>query len=148
VAKRCSDLTPHRARRSDNAAVHGQASCNLLANLGYRLNTEDDTIAFGDRFFVNTDVEYFVFPWLTRKHSQEAISLLQFSFVHAERDQFKDRGVPNSGGNSFFLAPGLQWIVSERFLVETSLQFPLSQNLAGKHPKLDRNVLVGVRFVY
>ena len=121
---------------------------NLLANIGYRLNTEDEDIGFGDRFFVNTDVEYFLFPWLTRKHGQEVISLLEFSFVHAERDQFKDRGVPSSGGNSFFLAPGLQWIVSERFLVETSIQFPLAQDLNGKQPKLDQSVLVGVRFVY
>jgi hypothetical protein len=121
---------------------------NLLANIGYRLNTEDDNIAFGDRLFVNTDVEYFLFPWLTRKHGQEVISLLEFSFVHAERDHFKDRGIPNSGGNSFFLAPGLQWIVSERFLVETSIQFPLSQDLTGKQPTLDQSVLVGVRFVY
>lgn len=121
---------------------------NLLANIGYRLNTEDDNIAFGDRFFVNTDVEYFLFPRFTRKHGQEVISLLEFSFVHAERDQLKNRGVPNSGGNSFFLAPGLQWIVSERFLVETSIQFPLAQDLTGKQPKLDQSVLVGVRFVY
>lgn len=121
---------------------------NLLANLGYRLNTEDENIAFGDRFFVNMDFEYFLFPWLTRKHGQEVISLLEFSFVRAKRDQFKDRGVPNSGGNSFFLAPGLQWIVSEQFLVETSVQFPLAQDLTGKQPKLDQSVLVGFRFVY
>jgi hypothetical protein len=121
---------------------------NLLANIGYRLNTEDDYIAFGDRVFVNTDLEYFLFPWLTRKHGQEVITLLEFSFVHAERDRLQDRGVPNSGGNSFFLAPGLQWIVSERFLVETSIQFPLAQDLTGKQPKLDQSVLIGVRFVY
>lgn len=121
---------------------------NLLANLGYRLNTEDDDISFGDQFFANADIEYFLFPRFTRKHGQEVISLLEFSFVHAERDQFKDRGVPSSGGNSFFLAPGLQWIVNERFLVETSIQFPLAQDLTGKQPKLDQSVLVGIRFVY
>lgn len=121
---------------------------NLLANIGYRLNTEDDDISFGDRFFVNTDLEYFLLPRLTRKHGQEVITLLEFSFVHAEHDRLQDRGVPNSGGNSFFLAPGLQWIVSERFLVETSIQFPLSQDLTGKQPKLDQSALVGVRFVY
>ncbi len=121
---------------------------NLLANIGYRLNTGNDHISFGDRLFVNTDMECFLFPWLTRKHGQEVISLLEFSFVHAERDHFQDRGVPNSGGNSFLLAPGLQWVVSERFLVETSLQFPLSQDLTGKQPTLDQSVLVGVRFVY
>lgn len=121
---------------------------NLLANIGYRLNTEDDDISFGDQFFVKTDLEYFLFPQLTRKHGQEVISLLEFSFVHAERDRLQDRGVPNSGGNSFFLAPGLQWIVSERFLVETSIQFPLAQDLTGKQSKLDQSVLVGVRFVY
>ena len=121
---------------------------NLLANLGYRLNTEDDDISFGERFFANADIEYFLFPRFTRKHGQEVISLLEFSFVHAERDRLQDRAVPNSGGNSFFLAPGLQWIVGERFLVETSIQFPLAQDLTGKQPKLDQSVLVGVRFVY
>jgi hypothetical protein len=121
---------------------------DLLANVGYRLNTEDDNIAFGDRFFVNWDMEYFLFPRFTRKHGQEVISLLEWSFVHAERDQFQDGGVPNSGGNSLFLAPGLQWIVSERFLVEASVQFPLFRDLQGKQPELDQSVLVGFRFVY
>jgi len=121
---------------------------NLLANLGYRLNTEDDHIAFGDRFFVNTDLEYFLFPWLTRKHGQEVISLLEWTFVHTERDRFKDKGVPNSGSNSLFIAPGLQWIISERFLVEASVQLPLFQNLQGKQPKVDQSVLIGFRFVY
>jgi len=121
---------------------------NLLANIGYRLNTEDDDLAFGDRFFANTDAEYFLFPRLTRKHGQEVISLLEFTFIHAERDQFKDKGVPNSGGNSLFIAPGLQWLVSERFLVEASVQFPLFQNLKGKQPELNQSVLVGFRFVY
>jgi hypothetical protein len=121
---------------------------NLLANFGYRLNTEDDNIAFGDRFFVNWDMEYFLFPRLTRKHGQEVISLLEWSFIHTERDRFRNKGVPNSGGNSLFLAPGLQWIVSERFLVEASVQFPLFQNLRGKRPKLEHSVLIGFRFVY
>lgn len=121
---------------------------NLVANIGYRLNTEDDDISFGDQFFVKTDLEYFLFPRLTRKHGQEVITLLEFSFIHAERDRFQNKSAPSSGGNSFFLAPGLQWIVSERFLVETSIQFPLAQDLTGKQPKLDQSVLVGVRFVY
>ncbi len=121
---------------------------NLLANVGYRLNTSDDHISFGDLLFVHTDMEYFFFPRLTRKHGQEVIGLLEWSFVHAERDRFKGQGVPHSGGNSFFLAPGLQWIVSERFLVEVSVQFPLSQDLRGRQPRLKQGLLAGFRFVY
>lgn len=121
---------------------------NLLANIGYRLNTEDDDIAFGDRFFVNGDMEYFLFPRLTRKHGQEVISLLELSYVHVERDQWKGKEVPNSGGNSLFLAPGLQWIVNERFLIEASVQLPVFQDLQGRQPQLKQNLLVGFRFVY
>ena len=67
---------------------------------------------------------------------------------HAERDQWQNRSAPNNGGNSLFIAPGFQWIMSERFLVEASVQLPLFQDLQGKQPELDQSVLIGFRFVY
>lgn len=121
---------------------------NVVGNMGYRVNTEDDGIAFGDRFFVNADLEYFLFPRLTRRYGQEVISLIEWQFVHTERDRFQDRGVPESGGKSLFVAPGLQWIVGERVLVETSVQLPLFQELTGRQPRFDHSVLIGFRFVY
>lgn len=121
---------------------------NTILDLGYRLNTESDDVAFGDEFFVNADVETFLFPTLTRKRGQEVLTLLELSYVHAERDEFDGRDVRDSGGDQLFIAPGLQWIVSESFLLETSVQVPLFQDLRGNQPELDRSVLAGFRFLY
>ncbi|MGH7819492.1 MAG: transporter, partial [Candidatus Binatia bacterium] len=69
-------------------------------------------------------------------------------WVHGERDELDGRDVRDSGGDRLLVAPGIQWIVSERFLVEASVQLPLFQDLRGSQLELDRSVLGGFRFVY
>ncbi|MGH7818925.1 MAG: hypothetical protein ACREQ9_04055, partial [Candidatus Binatia bacterium] len=94
---------------------------NGILDVGYRLNTESDGVAFGDQFFANADLEWFLLPRLTRKRGQEILALLELGWVHGERDELDGRDVRDSGGDRLLVAPGIQWIVSERFLVEASV---------------------------
>lgn len=121
---------------------------NVNFDAGYRLNTEHDAFRFGDQAFADLGFEPFLFPQWTRPRGFELLGVLEFDFLHQERDQLAGKGVASSGGDSLFIAPGVQWIATERVLFEASLQLPLAQDLNGTQPELDHNLLVGFRFVF
>lgn len=121
---------------------------NVNFDVGYRLNTENDDFRFGDQAFADLGFYVFLLPRWTRPRGFELLGVLEFNFRHEERDQLADKGVANSGGDSLFIAPGVQWIATERLLFEASLQLPLNQALNGTQPELDRNLLVGFRFAF
>lgn len=121
---------------------------NFNANVAYQLNGSDRDFSFGDLLSANWDFEYFILPELTRRQNMELLTLMEFGFRHAEWNQFRRRPVVNTGGNSLFISPALQWIASERLLFEVSVELPLAQDLRGVQPTLDQDVLIGFRYVY
>lgn len=121
---------------------------NVVFNAGYRLNTEHDEFRFGDQAFADLSLEAFLFPAWTRSRGFELLSVLEFDYVHEERSELADRGVRDSGGESLFVSPGLQWIATERVLFEASVRLPVAQDLNGTQPELDHDVLVGFRFAF
>lgn len=121
---------------------------NLAANASYRWRNGGGSVQLGDEFTASTDGELFLFPRWTRARGFELLSLLELSYVHRERTDFNGRAVRDSGGDELLLAPGLQWIATERFLLEISVQLPVFHAVNGEQPTLDQSVLAGFRFVY
>lgn len=121
---------------------------NFNADFSYHLNGSHRGFSFGDLLSVDWDFEYFILPELTRRENMELLALLEFGFQHAEWNQFEGRPVANTGGNSLFIAPAIQWIAREDLLFEVSVELPLGQDLRGVQPSLDQDVLFGFRWVY
>ena len=55
-----------------------------------------------------------------------------------------------SGSNSteYYLAPGLQYAMAPQFVIEGSYQFPVIRNTGPLVLRNDRNILLGVRFLF
>jgi hypothetical protein len=121
---------------------------NLNVDGGYQLNTSDDDFSFGDQTFADLSVQTFILPAWTRARGFELLPALEVLFTHADKDHFGDGSVHDSGGNSLVIAPGIQWIATERVLFEASMGFPAIQDLNGGQPSLDHDVLVGFRFAF
>ncbi len=121
---------------------------NFAGNVSYRWRNGGGSVQLGDEFTASPDGELFLFPHWTRARGFELLSLLELSYVHRQRTDFDGRAVRDSGGDELLLAPGLQWIATERFLLEVSVQLPLFQAVNGEQPTLDHSVLAGFRFVY
>lgn len=118
---------------------------NVNIDAGYQLNTSDDRFSFGDQTFADLSVQTFVLPAWTRARGFELLPALDLLLTHAERDHFGGP-VRDSGGDTLVIAPGIQWIATERVLFETSVGLPVIQHLNGQQPSLDHDVLVGLRF--
>ena len=53
-----------------------------------------------------------------------------------------------SSSTEYYLAPGLQYAADPRFVVEGSVQLPVVRNTGPLVLKTDRNILLGVRYLF
>jgi hypothetical protein len=121
---------------------------NVTGNAGYRLRTEDEDFRFGDEAFADLSLEAFLFPAWTRARRFEVLAALEFDVTHQERSRLDGRSVRDSGGDVLSIAPGLQWIATERILFEASIRLPVVEHVNGRQPTLDHDLLVGFRFAF
>jgi hypothetical protein len=112
------------------------------------LRSERDGFRMGHEMRVSTDTEYVLFPRQYDVPGGELFAILETTFVH--RGQGRLSGVSIAGSNSteYYLAPGLQYAAAPRFVVEGSYQFPLIRNTGPLVLRIDRNILLGVRFLF
>ena len=113
----------------------------------YQFNTEASGFTFGDEARADASFQYRVFP-----RSLESGGVPAFVYVVLESNLIwngknSSLGVidPNSGGLTWNLAPGLQY-VTDRFVLETAVQIPVAQNLNGTALKSDWVWTAGFRW--
>jgi len=95
-----------------------------------KLNTEAGGFKAGDTVSSNLAVQYQLFPdWPTPELSQLNLSL-ELVGTMAMRDTVQGATVAASGGTEFFLAPGFQYFLGPRWIIETAVEIPISRGLA------------------
>ena len=109
--------------------------------------TERDGFRMGHEQRVNTDLEY-VLPKDPQKPGGELFLILETTFVHRRNGRLDGATVEGSGATEYYLAPGLQYAAHPRFVVEGSFQFPVVRNTGPLALRTDRNVLIGVRYLF
>lgn len=74
---------------------------------------------------------------------------VMLEFNGAWRAHAFDRGnrIPNTGGTTFSISPGIQYFLSPKLLVEFSAPIPAIKALNGIQPRPDSTFLVGFRFL-
>jgi len=74
--------------------------------------------------------------------------LLEFNGEHREPGTNRSGKLPNSGGDTIFLSPGIQYILFDNALVEASFQYPVVDQENGKQLDQDYRVLFGFRVLF
>ena len=97
---------------------------------------------------VNTDLEYVLLPFRYEQPGGELFLILESSFVHRGRGRAGGAEVPGSNSTEYYLAPGLQYAAHPQFVVEGSWQLPVVRNTGPLVLRNDRNVLLGVRYLF
>jgi hypothetical protein len=108
---------------------------------------ERDGFRMGHEQRLNTDLEYVV-PRDSRKPGGELFLILETTFVHRSNGRLDGIEVNGSGASEYYLAPGLQYAAHPRFVVEGSFQFPVVRNTGPLALRTDRNILLGVRYLF
>lgn len=109
--------------------------------------SERDGFRMGHEQRVSTDLEY-VLPHDPHKPGGELFLILETTFVHRGNGRLNGLSVAGSTATEYYLAPGLQYAARPRFVIEGSYQFPLIRNTGPLVLRTDRNILIGVRYLF
>lgn len=112
------------------------------------LRSERDGFRMGHEVRVNTDLEYVLLPFKYDKPGGELFVILETTFVHRGRGRLDSASVAGSNSTEYYLAPGLQYAAAPRFVIEGSIQLPVVRNTGPMVLKNDRNILLGIRYLF
>ncbi len=118
------------------------------ANLQGTFRSERDGFRLGHEVRLNTDLEYVLLPFKYRSPTKELFLILETTTVLRDRGRARGQTVPGSSSSEFYLAPALQYIATSRLVLEASLQLPVSHSSGAQALRTDKNLLIGVRYLY
>lgn len=102
------------------------------ASAAYHLKTEASDFEAGDEIEANASFQYRIIPWgeLESGVPNWWKAVLETNITHAAQDRMGGETNPDSGGLTWEVSPGIQWITDGN-IVEASLQIPVVQRLNG-----------------
>ena len=110
--------------------------------------TERDGFRMGHELRLNTDLEYVLFPRKYDRPGGEVFALLETNFIRRGTGHVSSVAVPGSRSTEYYLAPGVQYALHPRFVIEGSVQLPVVRDTGPQVLRIERSVLVGVRLLY
>lgn len=126
--------------------THQTLAYQLDAQLSYRLNTEANNVEVGEVLNLDASVQKRVWPHELGGGVPNFIyGVLEVNVINQDKNTINGIDDTNTGGTRILLAPGLQY-VTRRWIAETTVQFPIVQNLNGNALELDTIARAGVRF--
>ncbi|HEC18343.1 MAG TPA: transporter [Gammaproteobacteria bacterium] len=118
----------------------------LDAQLSYRINNEANHFEAGNVLRLDASLQKRIWPReLGSGVPGFVYAVLELNATSQEKNALNGTNDNNSGGTRILLAPGLQY-VTRRWIAETAVQFPVSQNLNGTALELDTIARAGIRF--
>ncbi len=118
------------------------------ANIEGIARSERDGFRLGHELRINTDLEYVLLPFKYRSPTNELFLILETTYVYRGKGRVRGVTLPGTGLDEFYIAPAVQFIPSSRFLMEVSYQFPIVRNTGPHVLRVDKNLIVGIRYLY
>jgi len=114
--------------------------------LSYRVNNEANNFEAGNLFHLDGSLQYRLWPRnLGNGVPAFLYGVLEVNLVNQEKNKTGGVDDDNTGGTRLFISPGIQY-VTRRWIAETALQIPVTQNLYGTALENDYIFRVGIRF--
>jgi len=116
------------------------------ADIIYRVNTEADNFEKGDGLVYDLAYEFRVYPWtLPEVGAPDFVYLVaEANGIFSQKDNLHNNTINDSGGHILYLSPGLQF-ATKRYILESSIQLPVVQDLNGSQVKTDFILTAGFR---
>ena len=114
--------------------------------LSYRVNNEANNFEAGNLFRLDGSLQYRMWPRSLESGVPAFLyGVLEINLVNQAKNKAGGLNDDNSGGTRVFISPGIQY-VTRRWIAETALQIPVTQNLHGDALENDYIFRVGMRF--
>jgi hypothetical protein len=144
-------LTPINGGLSPHFDVSfSQAGGRLIfgGNVEGIVRSERTGFRMGHELRVNTDLEYVVLPRKYDAPGGELFMILETSFVYRGTGRSNGLKADGSKATEYYVAPGLQYAAHPQFVIEGSVQLPVVRNTGSLVLRNDRNLLLGVRYLF
>lgn len=107
-----------------------------------KINSEDEGFRFGNNLHYDFTVDY------VTRDERNLFFVLEFNGINAGRNEANGRRVRNSGGNTIFISPGIEYLPLPNMILESSVQIPVVQDLNGRQPEKRVSLIVGLRYLF
>lgn len=118
------------------------------ANAEVVIRSQRGGFRMGHELRINTDLEYVLFPRKYDRPGGEVFAILESNFIRRGTGRVAGAPVTGSRSTEYYLAPGVQYAMRPRFVIEASYQLPLARNTGPQVLRVERGLLVGVRLLY
>jgi len=116
------------------------------AEASYQANSTARGVASGDVSRLDASFQYRLWPRILGSGVPGFLyGVMEANLIHQNRNRIGGVTDPNSGGTRLFLVPGLQY-VTRRWIIESSIQIPVVQELNGVALRNDYIARAGFRF--
>ncbi|MEE8305522.1 MAG: transporter [Candidatus Tectomicrobia bacterium] len=133
-----------------DASIGGVISYQTLdfgvdTQLSYRANTEANDFEAGDVTRLDASLQYRLWPVKIGSDTASFLyGVLEANIVHSQKDAIFGQSIPDSGGTTVFITPGIQY-AAKKWILEAAVQLPVSQNLNGNALENDYVFRAGFR---
>ena len=148
VRQQLSAINNGVAGHTELTYSHAKGRIIYGADFAGVIRGQRDGYRLGHEVRVNTDLEYVLLPRVYKEPGHELFVLLESTLIHRGHGRLNGQPVAGSDQTVFYLAPGLQYTVSPRVVLEASYQIPVARTLSPVALRTDRNLLVGIRLLY
>lgn len=125
-------------------ATYQTLDYQIDGQLSYRGNGEANGFEAGDEMRLDLSWQYRLWPReLTGGVPGFFYGVLELNALHQDKNRINARSDDNSGGDTVWLSPGLQY-VTKRWVLEAVVQKPVSQDLNGM--ALENDLIVTTSF--
>jgi len=104
-------------------------SANLLASVTGEGETGDSSHRFGDSLNYDVTGKYRVSSSLTDQSSNELFFALGVNGEYRRREKLDGDTVPDSGGHTVYLTPGIQYVAGRHWVFESTWQYAVYHDL-------------------
>jgi hypothetical protein len=121
----------------------------FATDAGYRYNREGDGgYREGNEARLNLSAQYVLFPRDYTRPGHEVFAVLEGTFLDAGRDRLRGRTLPGTDRSTFLLAPGVQYVATERLFLDLSVQVPVWEEVGRGELASRWNALFQLRFAF
>jgi hypothetical protein len=128
--------------------THIKNRFGINADLIYTLKTEANSFEFGDTLNYDIAFGYRLLPKVYETYPAKHLNLfLEFNGKLSQKNKQNDNRIDDSGRNTLFISPGIQFIPAKNYLIEASFQKPIYEHLRGNQLDTDYSFNIGFRWL-
>jgi len=126
-------------------ATYQTLAYQVDAQAAYQANTEANNFELGDQLRLDASLQYRVWPReLGAGVPGFLYAAVEGNFVHQDKNEAAGVDDPDSGGDTLFVSPGLQF-VTKRWVLEAIVQVPVARDRNGGALEDEVTVRAGFR---